>query len=191
MKNSLLYPLAAVALVICLLLSWFVGTWMHLQSPDVWILRAGLALLSLCAIGACVWFGSRQEAESGAAGGVGEAGGAAAPGGNEEIDTLLREAETRLASARLGKGAKLGQLPVILLLGEPGSGKTSVVMQSGLDPELLAGEGYQESADVPPRAATLWFARRAVFAEAGGRLLSDPGRWQRLVKKLAPGRLKS
>lgn len=192
MKNSLLYPLAAVALVICLLLSWFAGTWMHLQSPDVWILRGGLALLSVCAIGGFVWYRSRQEAESRAATGAGDAGGAApGAGGNEEIDTVLREAETRLASARLGKGAKLGQLPVILLLGEPGSGKTSVVMQNGLDPELLAGQVYQEGATVPTRAANLWFARRVVFAEAGGRLLNDPGRWQRLVKKLAPGRLKS
>jgi type VI secretion system protein ImpL len=192
MKDSLLYPLAAVALIICLLLSWFVGTWMHLRSPDVWILRGGLALLSVCAIGGFVWFRARQEAGTGAAGGAGDAGGAGlGAGGSEEIDTLLREAETRLASARLGKGAKLGQLPVILLLGETGSGKTSVVMQSGLDPELLAGQVYQEGATVPTRAANLWFARRVVLAEGGGRLLSDPARWQRLVKRLAPGGLKS
>ncbi len=190
MKSSLLYPLAAVALVVCLLLSWFAGSMLHLQSPDIWILRGGLAFLSLAVIGGFVWYRMRSEGKGGSAAAA-EGGQESAPGGLEEIDLLFREAETKLASARLGKGAKLGQLPLVVLLGATGSGKTSSILQCGLDAELLAGQAYQEGAVAPTRAANLWFARRTVFVEAGGKLLNDPARWLRLVKKLAPGKLQS
>src|SRR5713226_859030 len=190
MKSSLLYPLAAVALVVCLLLSWFAGSMLHLQSPDIWILRGGLAFLSLAVIGGFVWYRMRSESKGGSAAAA-EGGQESAPGGLEEIDLLFREAETKLASARLGKGAKLGQLPLVVLLGATGSGKTSSILQCGLDAELLAGQAYKEGAVAPTRAANLWFARRTVFVEAGGKLLNDPARWLRLVKKLAPGKLQS
>ena len=49
------------------------------------------------------------------------------------------------------------------------------MIHSGLDPELLAGQVYQNADVVPTRTANLWFSRRSIFAEAGGKLLADSG----------------
>ena len=32
----------------------------------------------------------------------------------------------------------------------------------------------------------MWFSRKTIFAEAGGSLLGDPGKWTKLVKRLQP-----
>ena len=55
----------------------------------------------------------------------------------------------------------------------PGRTKTSVMLHSGLEPELLAGQVYQNNAVAPTRTANFWFSRRAIFVEAGGKLLAD------------------
>ncbi len=116
---------------------------------------------------------------------VGTAEEPTAPGG-DEIDLLVREAENRLAAGKLEHGARIANLPVFVLIGDSGASKTSVVLHSGLEPELLAGQVYQDNNVVPTRTANLWFSRRTVFLEAGGKLTSDAPKWQRLVRKLQP-----
>jgi len=66
-----------------------------------------------------------------------------------EIDALLNQADQRLKSAKQTAGASLRTLPVVFLLGEPNSAKTSTMLHSGLDPELLAGVVYRETGDRP------------------------------------------
>ena len=83
--------------------------------------------------------------------------------------------------------AKLGNLPAIFLIGEAGTTKTSTMMHSGLEPELIAGQVYQDTNVVPTRLANVWFARRSIFVEAGGKLLGDAAAWQRLVRRLPVG----
>jgi type VI secretion system protein ImpL len=39
---------------------------------------------------------------------------------------------------------------------------------------------------IPTRPVNIWLAQKSVFVEAGGRLLAEPGRWMRLVKRLQP-----
>jgi len=107
-----------------------------------------------------------------------------APGG-DEISLLIREAETRLAGAKI-EGARVSTLPVYLLIGDSGCAKTCTMTHSGLEPELLAGQVYQAGNITSTRTANIWFSRRSVFLEAGGKLLSDTARWQRLVQKLQP-----
>jgi type VI secretion system protein ImpL len=109
----------------------------------------------------------------------------AGPGG-DEISLLVGEANNKLAAAKAEPNARIGNLPVFLLLGETGSTKTSVMLHSGLDPELLAGQVHQNNNVVPTRSANIWFSRHAVFVEAGGKLLAEAGKWNRLVQKLAP-----
>ena len=104
----------------------------------------------------------------------------------DEIALLIREAETRLSAAKLEQGARVGNLPVYILLGETGSTKTSVMLHSGLEPELLAGQVYQNNNVVPTRTANFWFSRRAIFVEAGGKLPADSSKWNQLVQKLQP-----
>src|SRR5581483_7490277 len=73
----------------------------------------------------------KKKAELAAA----EAEETAAPS-DDEIALLVKEAEGKLAAAKL-EGARAGNLPVYLLLGEPGAAKTSVMLHSGLDAELV------------------------------------------------------
>src|ERR1035438_3601699 len=86
----------------------------------------------------------------------------AGPGG-DEISILVKEAENKLAASKVAQGARVGNLPVYILMGDSGSTKTSVVLHSGLDPELLAGQVYQNNDVVPTRSANLWFARQSVL----------------------------
>ena len=108
----------------------------------------------------------------------------AAPGG-DDISVLIHEAEAKLAAAKL-ENAKVGSLPVYLIVGEPGTTKTSVMLHSGLEPELIAGQVYQAGNVASTRTANFWFSRRSLFVETGGALSSDLGKWRTAVKKLQP-----
>jgi type VI secretion system protein ImpL len=116
-------------------------------------------------------------------------GAARAAGGDGDADPLIREASARLAQSKAGAG--VANLPMIFVIGDKGTAKTSTILNSGLDPELLAGQVYQDNAVAPTRAANIFFARGTVFVEAGGALMANPQSWKALVKKLQPSRLKS
>ncbi len=111
---------------------------------------------------------------------------AAEPAASDEISLLIRGAEAKLSGAKLESGARVGNLPALLLIGDAGSTKTSVMLHSGVEAELLAGHVYQNDDVAPTRSANIWFARRTLFVEAGGSLLADAGQWRTLVKKLQP-----
>lgn len=138
---------------------------------------------------------SKKEAEkqAGGNGGGGSAAAAAASGeaAPGDVDLLTKDAEAKLIAAKLAEGG-LSEVPVIFVLGDAGSTKTTVMVHSGLEPELLSGQVYQQdNMIVTTRAANFWYAKRAVFAEAGGRVWLDNTSWEKLLKKLSPGRLKS
>ena len=180
MNTKLKYWIAAFILVGWLVLSWFMGSWLHLQGSSLWILRIALALIGVTAFIIVIWLFRVRDKE--------RAGGAA---GGDEIDILVREAEMRLQGSQLGHSARLGSLPLFLVMGEPGSAKTSVVLHSGLEPELLTGQTVQDKVPIPTRTANLWYTRHSIFAEAGGPMLQDRPRWAKFVKKLAPSHLHS
>ncbi|HEX8985828.1 MAG TPA: type VI secretion protein IcmF/TssM N-terminal domain-containing protein, partial [Bryobacteraceae bacterium] len=162
-------------------LAWFATVFLKLTGVDLWVVRGFLFLLGLSGAGLVWWILSRRKKGGDAAGED-----AAAQGGADEIDILIRDAEARLAGSNLGK---TGNLPVILLAGPPGSAKTSIMIHSGLEPELIAGQVYQENAVTPTRSANLWFARQILFVDSGGAVLHTPPRWLRLVKRLEPRKL--
>jgi type VI secretion system protein ImpL len=102
---------------------------------------------------------------------------------------LLTEANTRLAkSPKLASRrarTTVTRLPLFLLGGAEGAGKTSTFLKSGLEPELLAGQVFRDSNIVPTRLANLWYAEDSLFAELSGGLFSgDPGRWSALLARL-------
>jgi type VI secretion system protein ImpL len=140
-----------------------------------------LGVVLLLIIGLVVLLVIRKKKAKAAAGAD-----SAGPAGGDEISLLIRAAEAKLSGAKLESGARVGNLPVLLLVGEPGSTKTSVMLNSGVESELLAGQVYQNNEVAPTRTANLWFARRTLFVEAGGSLLADAGQWRTLVKKLQP-----
>ena len=104
------------------------------------------------------------------------------------LDALVRDADAKLKQAN--RGAKsLAAMPLIYVIGDENSAKTQTILQSGLDPELLAGQVYRDSALQPTQPANIWLTSTAAIVEAGGALLRQPALWQRLVKLTAPGKL--
>jgi type VI secretion system protein ImpL len=108
----------------------------------------------------------------------------AAPG-DDEVSQLVRDAESKLAAAKL-EGAKAAHLPVFLMIGDAGSAKTSVMLHSGLDAELVAGQVYQQGNVASTRSANIFYTRRTLFVDAGGKLLTEASRWRKLVSRLQP-----
>ncbi len=175
------YLAAGIALLIYLAMAWVLGNVLHLSSTNFYILFTILAFLGVAAAVVFVWYKSRRAQQASS-----QDGAQAPTQGDDEIDALIRDAEARLA-----KGAKLSGLPLVFVIGETGSTKTSTILHSGLDPELLAGQAQQDATVVPTRAANVWFARQMIFVEAGGGLLAQPARWLRLLSRLRPGSLRS
>jgi len=173
-------------LLVYLVLVWFIGTWWHLHGSDLWILRGGLWLIGLVGAGSFVWFYRKsKEAQAPAETGSVEQSGSA------DIDLIVHEAVRRLKSSTLGRGTNLGNLPLVFLLGESGSTKTTTIIHSALDPELLAGHVYQDNKIIPTRIANIWYTREAIFVDPAGSLLALADRWKRLVKLVQPGRASS
>jgi len=108
--------------------------------------------------------------------------------GADDIDLVVREAVRRLRSSTLGRGANLGNLPLVFVLGDSGATKTTTVIHSALDPELLAGHVYQDTTVLPTRLLNIWYTRQAIFVTPP--VTCDPTpRWKRLVKLVQPGRV--
>jgi type VI secretion system protein ImpL len=176
--------IAGIVLFIYLVLVWMLGGALHLKPADIWVFRVGLGLIGIGLASAWLWW-RRSRVDEGAAG-------ASEPlDSSNEVDALVRHAEARLASARVPQGSRLANFPLVFLIGESGSAKTSILVNSGMDPELLAGQVYQDEGIVPTRCANLWFTRNTLFAEAGGRLLADKSLWNRLVRRCRSGKLSS
>jgi type VI secretion system protein ImpL len=107
------------------------------------------------------------------------------------LSTLLRDADARVRQAGRAGAKSLAALPLIYVVGDENSAKTQTVLQSGLDPELLAGNVYRDGVIVPTQLANIWLAGNYVLVEAGGALLRQPPLWVRLLKATIPARLGS
>ncbi len=178
------YWATALVFLIYLVADWFVGSFLHLEGSDLWILRGVLALIGLAGAVVFLWFYSRisrQKLSMGSA-----AAGASAGSIDAEIATVLREAEARLRSSNLGRGARLGKLPAVFLMGDSATAKTSTLVHSGFDTELLAGQVYEDKNIVPTRSANVWYARNTVFIEANSKW-AETGVWPRLLRHVQPG----
>ena len=107
----------------------------------------------------------------------------------QELGVLIQEANRRLAgtvplNARREQPT-VATLPLFLVIGGESSGKTSAVVNSGLEPRLLAGEASREGTVVPTKLANLWFAEGSVFAEVSGRLLmQESDHWEKALRIL-------
>jgi type VI secretion system protein ImpL len=192
MKLAWQHVVAAGAAVLVLLVAWFSGPLLRLSGSDRIILGGGILLIGAATIaGFLLWARSKQPAKAASV----SPGPSVSPSGSElsaeDLMILIRGAESRVSTARLGHGAKLADHRAIFILGDSGTGKTATVLHSGLDPELLAGQVFQESALVPTLVANFWFARKSVFVEMGRGLLARPDLWVRLVQRFRPRGLAS
>ncbi len=179
----MLYWVTTLVLFIYLVLIWLSGRWLPLHGSDVWIFRGVLALLGI--IGAAVaYFYVYKVNKSKETSGEDDS----QPGGTDDLDALVREAVRRLKHSTLGRGTNLGGLPLVFVLGDSGSTKTTVLIHSALDPELLAGQVYRDNEVLPTSSANIWYTRQAIFVDPAGSMMGQADRWRRLVRLLQPGR---
>jgi len=161
--------------------TWFSGSALQLRGSDLWLYRGGLILLGVIATVAIAWFILRRPAKPPAP----------AADDGREIDLAVATAKSRLASSRQAGTNGLYKLPAVLLLGPDGSTKTTTIIRSGLEPELLAGEVFRGESVAPTRSVNLWYSQQTIFVEASGRVTTDASRWMRLVRHLHPRRLRA
>ncbi len=178
--------LAALVLAGYVAVSYLIARLLNLKGTSFWYLFGGLVLIGLVAASAYIWMEMRRAAAEKA-----EAEPAAETPASDALAQILREAEDRLSSSTLAKGAKFSGLPVIFLVGPEGSTKTTILTRSGLDPELLAGHVFQDNNVVPTRVLNVWFAQQSVFVEPSAAVLADSSQWLRVIRKMRPGRLSS
>lgn len=169
--------LTAVLAAVYVIFVWWVGGALGLTGANLWILRGGLWLLGLAAAGLVVWFFGRAPEKQ-----VTDVVGA-------EIDRTFDGAKSRLHDSRAAGGLGLNRLPMVIVLGPQGSAKTTTIVQSGLDPDLLAGEVFRGSTIAPTGAANLWYTDRTVFVEMGGSRADERNGWNRLLRGIQPQRL--
>ena len=157
-----------------------------LKNADPTVVQGIVLLLGIVAAAVVTWIltqKSSKKSKSEDGGGTAEA-----PVEVTDLDELISEAEARLAVAQQEKDTKLGKLPAIILLGETGSAKTTTIVQSGAEPESLAGQVYEENNILPTPTANFWFAHHTMFVEMSGKLLGDSDSWKQLIKRLQPPR---
>jgi type VI secretion system protein ImpL len=158
------------------------GFLLHLQGTRLVLFIVLLALLGAAACAVILWYLKKVAPPEAS----GEASSSTDLG---NLDALLHEADAKLKQANRAGVKSLASMPLIYVIGDENSAKTQTVLQSGLDPEVLAGQVYRDQAVVPTQTANLWLAGTAAIVEAGGALLRQPALWQRLVKLTAPGKL--
>jgi type VI secretion system protein ImpL len=180
---SWMYGVIGLVLLIYMTLVFFLGRWLPLHGSDIWILRGVLALLGLIGAAVAIWYRIKlKKAKEASAEGESE------EGSPSDLDALVRESIRRLKQSTLGRGTDLSNLPIVFVLGDSGATKTTVVIHSALDPELLAGQVYRDNEVLPTSVANLWYTRQAIFVDPAGSMMGQRERWRRLVKLLQPAR---
>lgn len=178
-RSATIWLGTGVVLLLSALLVWFLPGWLGLTGSTAWILRGGLWLLLLVAAVLTLKLLLPGSAE-------------AELRGDDPLVEAFRAARTRLSSLVKGTGkggSSFDALPVTLVVGPRHATKTTLLANSGLDPELLAGEVYRGDQVAPTEVVNLWYAGETVWVEAGGPLLDDPVRWEKLGRLLSPRRL--
>ena len=103
------------------------------------------------------------------------------------MDTLLRDAEKRLATAQRTGPKSLDSLPLLYILGESNSAKTTSILKSGLDPELLAGQVYRDQDVIATPVVNLWYTQSSVISwRPEMPSAKAPALWGKLIRKTRP-----
>jgi type VI secretion system protein ImpL len=162
--------------ILFILVAQLLGPVMGLAGRDLWILRGGFWILGgVAALLVVLYLRPRRVREPALE--------------DDEIELGLRAARKQLTASPLGSRGRPERLPLILIMGPTGSAKTTTVMRSGLEPELLAGDVFRGEMVVPTPGINVWFAQGAVLVEAGGAVLEADARWARLAQAIQPARL--
>lgn len=152
---------------------------LKLHDRSLWQMVIALTLLGLISAGLVLWF-LRDQLRT------------PKPGTTaSSIDGVLAAARAQLSTAKHAANPNFGALPVLLVIGPEGSTKTTTVIRSGLEPELLAGDVFRGETVAPTSTVNVWYAQSTVLVEAGGPLTADAPSWLRLTRAIRPRSLRS
>ena len=184
--KRILYTLLGFVLYLALVIA--IAFLIHLEGHKLVLFIVILGLLGALACAVILWYLNKISPKN--------TGDPASSTELTNLDALLRDADAKLKQANRPGIKSLASMPLIYVIGDENSAKTQTILQSGLEPELLAGQVYAPSVSgqsgqtiAPTQMANIWLTGSAAVVEAGGALLRQPALWQRLVKLTAPGKL--
>jgi type VI secretion system protein ImpL len=171
----LAYVLAIVVVLVAALLAFGLAALLHLQGGMYLAFVIVILLLGIVAAVIIIVLHLRAKKEKEQ---QGEAPGTAA---TAELDLLLTDANRKLRSSQQG-GKTLESLPLLYILGDSGTAKTTTVLRSGLVPELLAGTA-SDTEQVSTDVLNLWFTKAAALLEVGTSVRQSNALLGRLVHR--------
>jgi type VI secretion system protein ImpL len=165
--------IAIIGLLIWVVLTGLLPGLFGLTAGTVWLMRIGLWLLGGIAAGWLIWRSRKRVT------GVAQAG--QRPG--EDLDFLIRETRRKLGSKKFGRRPSLSGYPLLFVAGPPQSGKTTTVLNSSLDLELLSGLVNQGRLVASTETANFWLCRSTLVVEAGTKIWGDANAWTQFCRR--------
>jgi type VI secretion system protein ImpL len=143
------------------------GDWRPLENPIIRDIALVLLVTGAAGFGGFSFYRRRNSAQKIAEGIAGEG----EPVNDEPvIKERMKDALTTLKSASGGKSGYLYDLPWYVIIGPPGSGKTTALVNSGLKFPLAQGSTPSAIAGVGgTRYCDWWFTEEAVLIDTAGR----------------------
>jgi type VI secretion system protein ImpL len=171
--------IAAGIVVAYLVLAAILVALFHLHGRTMWLAIVLLTVLGLASAATMLWF-YRDHLK------------APAPDTPlAQIDATLAAARAQLSAAARVAKPNFGALPLIVVMGPEGSAKTTTVVRSGVEPELLAGDVFRGETVAATAGVNLWYAQNTLVVEAGGPVGNDESAWKHLAYSLRPRSLLS
>jgi type VI secretion system protein ImpL len=172
----LAYVFAIVVVLVAALLAFGLAALLHLQGAMYLVFVIVVLLLGIAAaiVILVLHYRAKKEKEQ-----QGDAGGTPA---TADLDLALNDANRKLRTSQQG-ARTLEALPLVYILGDSGTAKTTTVMRSGLDPELLAGNAAHDGDQSPTELVNLWFTKLAALLEVGSSVRQNNTLLGRLVHR--------
>ncbi len=157
---------------------------LHFAGLRLILFIAILGLLGAAIVGFVLWFLHQNSKSSSGGGDVNATD-------MTNLSALLKDADSKVRQVNRAGAKSLAAMPLLYIVGDENSAKTQTVLQAGLDPELIAGNVFQDGGVVPTSLANVWLTGSAALVEAGGPLLKQPPLWKRFVQATVPSHLGS
>jgi type VI secretion system protein ImpL len=176
----LIYLLALAVVLVAALVAYGAQALLHLHGTPLIVLASLIVLAGVIAAVAIlvIHFRAKKRKSQGE-----DADG---DDGGNELDVLLNDANRKLRTSQQRGPKSLDGLALLYLLGDAGSAKTTTVLRSGLDAELIAGTAPREGDVSPTPLLNLWFTRQAAILEAGDAIRQSTSMLNRLIARTRP-----
>lgn len=103
--------------------------------------------------------------------------------GAQDIERLFRGAEEKLRKSDL-RSSSIRDLPVYLLVGDHNAGKTSLILNSGLQSDLLAGQNRQGVPVDSTETLNIWLINGCIVIDAPAHIWKDDSLATALLRRL-------